>query len=202
MLDRIQELLAARELSASQFADTIGVSRPVVSHLLSGRNKPSLEVVQKVLAAFPDISVNWLLNGDGTMLARPVPVVPLAAATAPMPMRPPAPATSPLAPLPAPPLEAPLEAPMEATRPPEPPQATPATAVAGPVAPPVTAPAPPPVLVAATVPSVAAGTAPRPAPLPAAAMATVLAEPGKTIRRIVIFYHDGTFTDFQPETGA
>jgi DNA-binding XRE family transcriptional regulator len=68
MVNRIRELLEVRQLSPTQFADLIGVGRPVISHILSERNKPSLEVVQKVLDAFPDISLSWLMKGTGPML--------------------------------------------------------------------------------------------------------------------------------------
>ena len=50
-------------LSASAFADKVDVQRSSISHLLSGRNKPSLEFINKVLLAFPKISADWLLNG-------------------------------------------------------------------------------------------------------------------------------------------
>ena len=69
MVNRIRLLLEARNLSPTQFADAIGIARPIVSHILSGRNKPSLEVVQRILAAMPDLSMAWLLNGTGTMVA-------------------------------------------------------------------------------------------------------------------------------------
>ena len=69
MIDRIRELLSVRQLTPTQFADTIGVARPIVSHILSGRNKPSLEVVQRIVAAFPDLSLPWLLSGTGAMMA-------------------------------------------------------------------------------------------------------------------------------------
>ena len=62
-------LLEARQLTPTQFADAIGIARPIVSHILSGRNKPSLEVVQRILAAMPDLSMPWLLNGTGPMLS-------------------------------------------------------------------------------------------------------------------------------------
>lgn len=68
MVERIKQLLQERGLSPTQFADFIGVTRPVVSHVLSERNKPSLEVVQRILAAFPELSMAWLLNGTGPML--------------------------------------------------------------------------------------------------------------------------------------
>jgi transcriptional regulator with XRE-family HTH domain len=69
MVERIRTLLESRQLTPTQFADIIGIARPIVSHILSGRNKPSLEVVQRILAAMPDLSMAWLLNGSEPMLA-------------------------------------------------------------------------------------------------------------------------------------
>ena len=71
MVERIRTLLESRQLTPTQFADLIGVARPIVSHILSGRNKPSLEVVQRILAAMPELAMPWLLNGSGPMLAVP-----------------------------------------------------------------------------------------------------------------------------------
>jgi len=68
MITRIRQLLDSKELSPTQFADLIGVGRPVVSHILSERNKPSLDVVQRIIGAFPEISLPWLLSGTGNML--------------------------------------------------------------------------------------------------------------------------------------
>lgn len=68
MVERIRTLLESRQLTPTQFADLIGVARPIISHVLSGRNKPSLEVVQRILAAMPDLSMAWLLNGTKPML--------------------------------------------------------------------------------------------------------------------------------------
>lgn len=85
MVERIRTLLETQQLTPTQFADAIGVARPIVSHILSGRNKPSLDVVQRILAAMPDLSMPWLLNGTGPMLATAVapmpaaPVLPVAA---------------------------------------------------------------------------------------------------------------------------
>lgn len=56
------------KISSSQFADEIGVQRSSVSHVLSGRNKPSLDFVTKILAAYPDINSDWLLSGKGNMI--------------------------------------------------------------------------------------------------------------------------------------
>ena len=79
MVERIRILLGSRQLTPTQFADVIGVARPIVSHILSGRNKPSLEVVQRILAAMPDLAMPWLLNGTGPMLTGTVaaPVLPV-----------------------------------------------------------------------------------------------------------------------------
>ena len=63
LLDRVKYLMKLNNLSASAFADKVDVQRSSISHLLSGRNKPSLEFVNKVLLAFPKISADWLLNG-------------------------------------------------------------------------------------------------------------------------------------------
>ncbi|QHL86255.1 transcriptional regulator [Nibribacter ruber] len=68
LLPRIKELLTWAGGGPAAFADAIGLPRPVMSHILSGRNKPSLEVVQKILAGFPEVQANWLLLGQGEML--------------------------------------------------------------------------------------------------------------------------------------
>ena len=53
-------------LSAAAFAEKLGVQRSGISHLLSGRNKPSLEFVMKLTATFPEVDLYWLLNGKGS----------------------------------------------------------------------------------------------------------------------------------------
>ncbi len=53
-------------MSASVFADKIGVQRSSISHILSGRNKPSLEFIMKILSHCHDVDLYWLLNGKGT----------------------------------------------------------------------------------------------------------------------------------------
>lgn len=63
--NRIQIMLDYYELSAAAFADAIDVGRSSISHILSGRNKPSLDFVLKVVQAFPDVELYWLLNGKG-----------------------------------------------------------------------------------------------------------------------------------------
>jgi transcriptional regulator with XRE-family HTH domain len=68
MTDRISLLIQAKNLSAAQFADEIGVQRSSISHLMSGRNKPSLDLIQKTLQRFPEVSSEWLLFGKGEMV--------------------------------------------------------------------------------------------------------------------------------------
>ncbi|NNM23657.1 MAG: helix-turn-helix transcriptional regulator [Flavobacteriaceae bacterium] len=63
---RLQKILDYYGLSATAFSEKIDFSRSTISHLLSGRNKPSLEFVMKVLDQFPEIELYWLLNGKGS----------------------------------------------------------------------------------------------------------------------------------------
>ena len=62
------------QLSASAFADRINVQRSSISHLLSGRNRPSLDFVMKVVKEFEEVELYWLLNGKGTFPINPSPV--------------------------------------------------------------------------------------------------------------------------------
>ena len=67
MIERIQLILKTMNLSPTRLADEIGVQRSGVSHILSGRNKPSLDFVMKILATFPEINSDWLMFGKGQM---------------------------------------------------------------------------------------------------------------------------------------
>lgn len=263
MITRIRELLEDRQLSPTQFADLIGVGRPVISHILSERNKPSLEVVQKIIGAFPDISLPWLLAGTGPMLAATAPpaagpaisvpeAVQSPVSVAPPPpvavATPPAPAPSPVAaarptpvsrpgnynqpprfrpratatvsatlggveasPLPPPAADAlpiapvlPSQAPPTAPVPPTPASKPASVAPVAVQLPPAPAPyedlgaVESPTTVAEVSAPAANAEVPAPAPHPAAAL-SFLGEPGKAIRRIVIFYRDGSFSDYLPE---
>lgn len=64
--DRLQKVMDYHEESASSFAENIGVQRSSISHILSGRNKPSLDFVMKVLKSYPTVELYWLLNGKGS----------------------------------------------------------------------------------------------------------------------------------------
>ena len=54
-------------LKSSALADSIGVNRATISHILSGRNKPSIDFFQKLLSTYPDLNSNWLITGIGCM---------------------------------------------------------------------------------------------------------------------------------------
>jgi transcriptional regulator with XRE-family HTH domain len=58
----IKSFIVSKNLSPSKFADEIGVQRSSISHILSGRNKPSLDVVQKIIRRYPEIGTDWLLE--------------------------------------------------------------------------------------------------------------------------------------------
>ncbi len=68
MVDRIQNIIRQKKLTLSGFADQIGVPRSTISHIISGRNNPSLDLVQKILDTFPDIKTEWLVRGRGPMM--------------------------------------------------------------------------------------------------------------------------------------
>lgn len=64
-IERLELILNHYELSAAAFADRIAVQRSSISHLLNGRNKPSLEFVMKITETFPEVDLHWLLFGTG-----------------------------------------------------------------------------------------------------------------------------------------
>jgi len=67
MINRINLILQAKNITAKQFAEEIGIQPSGMSHILSGRNNPSLEFVSKVIRRYPEIDANWLLMGKGQM---------------------------------------------------------------------------------------------------------------------------------------
>ena len=68
---RLEKIMNYYNLSAAAFADKVGVQRSSISHLLTGRNKPSLEFVMKVVRAYPEVNLYWLLNGKGNFPSDP-----------------------------------------------------------------------------------------------------------------------------------
>jgi transcriptional regulator with XRE-family HTH domain len=66
--ERIATIIKVNQLSAATFADKLGVQRSNVSHLLNGRNKPSMDFIEKVLEHFPRVDAGWLLTGKSTQI--------------------------------------------------------------------------------------------------------------------------------------
>ena len=67
MKDRIRQIMESEQLSASEFADKLQIGRAVISHILNGRNNPSLDVVTRILTKMNYINPEWLLTGMGEM---------------------------------------------------------------------------------------------------------------------------------------
>ena len=64
IIERIKRIISDSGLSNSSFADKIGVPRSSISHILSGRNNPSLDLIIKILRNFDDINADFLLKGE------------------------------------------------------------------------------------------------------------------------------------------
>jgi transcriptional regulator with XRE-family HTH domain len=67
MKDRIRQIMEAENLTSANFAERVQISRASVSHILNGRNNPSLEVVTRILNEMNYINPEWLINGTGSM---------------------------------------------------------------------------------------------------------------------------------------
>ncbi len=69
--ERISKVISYSELSSSEFADEIDVQRSNISHITSGRNKPSLDFLIKIKERFPELQWEWLITGEGEMIKSP-----------------------------------------------------------------------------------------------------------------------------------
>lgn len=67
MEKRLQQFLSAENISQSQFAESIGVAKASVSHILAGRNKPGFDFIENMARRYPDLSLEWLISGKGKM---------------------------------------------------------------------------------------------------------------------------------------
>ncbi len=67
MNKRLQQFLSAENISQAQFADTIGVARASVSHILAGRNKPGFDFIERMSRRYPALNLEWLITGKGKM---------------------------------------------------------------------------------------------------------------------------------------
>jgi len=68
MKERLEELMDLLHLTPTQFANEIGVQRATLQHILSGRNEPSLKIIMAIHNKYPDVELEWLLNGIGTAI--------------------------------------------------------------------------------------------------------------------------------------
>ena len=67
MKDRIAHIMRAKNLKATDFAALLGIQPSAVSHILAGRNNPSLEFVKKIKETFPEYNLDWIIFGTGPM---------------------------------------------------------------------------------------------------------------------------------------
>jgi transcriptional regulator with XRE-family HTH domain len=67
MKDRLLKFLNREQLSSARFAEIIGVQPSSISHILSGRNKPGFDFIQKILSGYPSLNAEWLILGKGNM---------------------------------------------------------------------------------------------------------------------------------------
>ncbi|GAB4053063.1 helix-turn-helix transcriptional regulator [Spirosoma litoris] len=68
--DKIKQILLDKNLTPSYFADEIGVQRSSISHILSGRNRPSFDIIQKIIRRFPELGYEWIMEEDGQVTPR------------------------------------------------------------------------------------------------------------------------------------
>jgi len=67
MKTRLTQFLTSEQLTPARFADILGVQRSGISHILSGRNKPGFDLMEKMVNKFPDVNAEWLITGRGKM---------------------------------------------------------------------------------------------------------------------------------------
>ena len=71
--DKIKQILIDKNLSPSYFADEIGVQRSSISHILSGRNRPSFDIIQKIIRRFPELGYEWIMEEESQAGRQSVP---------------------------------------------------------------------------------------------------------------------------------
>lgn len=72
MQERLNQIIEQKGLTATKFATLIGVNASTISHILAGRNKPGFDIINNIAKTFPDISLSWLITGNGSMYNSPV----------------------------------------------------------------------------------------------------------------------------------
>lgn len=67
MQNRLQKLLDSEQLTPAKFAEILGVQRSAISHIVTGRNNPSFDLISKIIHKFPALNSDWLITGKGNM---------------------------------------------------------------------------------------------------------------------------------------
>lgn len=67
MESRLQRIIESERITPARFAEILGVQRSAISHILTGRNKPSFDLISKIIIKFPSINAEWLITGKGEM---------------------------------------------------------------------------------------------------------------------------------------
>jgi len=67
MNTRFKKWMKLVDINANSLALLINVNRSTISHILSGRNKPSIDILDKILDKYPDLNTNWLISGVGNI---------------------------------------------------------------------------------------------------------------------------------------
>ena len=70
MKNQLLKILQYYKLSSTRLAEQLGVQPSGISHILSGRNKPSFDFIQKLIEEYPEIDSNWLITGKGSMIKK------------------------------------------------------------------------------------------------------------------------------------
>ncbi|HON17588.1 MAG TPA: helix-turn-helix transcriptional regulator, partial [Salinivirgaceae bacterium] len=65
--ERLQAVMRYKNLSGKDLAEKLHVQRSAISHIMSGRNKPSIDFLERFITAFPDINIQWFISGKGAM---------------------------------------------------------------------------------------------------------------------------------------
>lgn len=74
MKERLEQFLSLEQLTPARFADILGIQRSGISHILSGRNKPSYDFIEKVMSKYPLLNIDWLITGKGKVYKELSPV--------------------------------------------------------------------------------------------------------------------------------
>jgi transcriptional regulator with XRE-family HTH domain len=71
MKERLEQFLRLEQLTPARFADILGIQRSGISHILSGRNKPSFDFIEKIIQKYPLLNIEWLITGKGRVYKDP-----------------------------------------------------------------------------------------------------------------------------------